>query len=72
MYTYRSILTEDDLFQGRAKDEYYDNEKFLPENAEALFGHKGYTEAPCGRCPVFKICGNQAEDVSVANLQILG
>jgi len=61
--TYRSILPDDELLPPEDV-EYYNNETFEADQADALFGHKGYTEAPCGRCPVFNICGNPGEDVS--------
>jgi len=64
--TYRSILSEEDILRPEELDEYYDNELFEKDQAESMFGHKGYTEAPCGRCPVFNICGNLGEDVSAA------
>jgi len=64
--TYRSILTEEDILPSEELDDYYGSEMIAKEEADALFGHKGYTEAPCGRCPVFKICGNPGEDVSAA------
>ena len=64
--TYRSIVPDDDLLPPEEM-EYYENETFEADQADALFGHKGYTEAPCGRCPVFSICGNPGEDVSAAS-----
>ena len=36
-------------------------------NEEALIGHKGFIEAPCGRCPIFRICGGPGEEVSAAS-----
>jgi DNA-directed RNA polymerase III subunit RPC6 len=64
--TYRSIVPSEELLPPEDV-EYYTNEMFEPDQADAVFGHKGYTEAPCGRCPVFAICGNPGEDVSAAN-----
>jgi DNA-directed RNA polymerase III subunit RPC6 len=63
--TYRSILSDEDILDSE-EQEYYGDELFAKDQGDALFGHKGYTEAPCGRCPVFKICGNPGEDVSAA------
>jgi DNA-directed RNA polymerase III subunit RPC6 len=65
--TYRSILSDDDIVPPEQEDVYYDNDMFERDQADLLLGHKGYTEAPCGRCPVFAICGVPGEDVSAAN-----
>lgn len=63
--TFRAILLDDELLDDD-QDQYYDDELFDQDQADALFGHRGYTEAPCGRCPVFTICGNPGEQVSAA------
>jgi DNA-directed RNA polymerase III subunit RPC6 len=63
--TYRAILSDDDV-RPEEQDEYYDDELFEQDQADALFGHKGYTEAPCGRCPVFDRCGEPGEAISAA------
>ena len=64
--TYRSVLSDEDALGTDEQDDYYDTESFAKDQADALFNHKGYTETPCGRCPVFKICGNPGEDVSAS------
>jgi DNA-directed RNA polymerase III subunit RPC6 len=64
--TYRSILNDEDLLGPDEQDQYYNNAEFNPDEADALLEHKGYTEAPCGRCPVFNICGNPGSEVSAA------
>lgn len=63
--TFRAILPDEELLDDD-QDQYYDDELFDQEQADALFGHRGYTEAPCGRCPVFNICGNPGEEISAA------
>jgi DNA-directed RNA polymerase III subunit RPC6 len=64
--SYRSILNNEDLLRPEDQDQYYDNSDFNPEQADALLEHKGYTEAPCGRCPVFNICGNPGSEVNAS------
>jgi len=64
--SYSSILTKDDILPQEELDDYYGSEMLEKKQADALFGHKGYTEATCGRSPVFKIWGKPAEDVSAA------
>jgi len=51
------------------EDEYYDDEMVEKHVADAVFGHKGYSEAPCGRCPVFRVCGNPGDSVNASNCE---
>ena len=66
--SYRTVKDDEDVFVEK-RNKYYDAEDINEEDVDAVLGHQGhgYTEAPCGRCPVFKICGNPGEDVSAAN-----
>ena len=65
--TYRTVRDDEEVLLAEKGNKYYDEELVNVEDEDAVLGHKGYTEAPCGRCPVFKICGNPGEDVSAAN-----
>ena len=65
--TYRTVREDADILPEEERDVYYDDEGVREEDQDTVFGHKGYTEAPCGRCPVFKICGNPGEEVSAAS-----
>ena len=65
--TYRSILPDEAILDPKDMDVYYNNDEFPEEYTEALIGHKGFTEAPCGRCPVFRICGEPGEEISASN-----
>ena len=64
--TYRSILDDEEILPLDEQEDYYEDEMVESEQAQAVFGHFGYTEGPCGRCPVFNECGNPGEDVSAA------
>ena len=65
--TYRSLLPDDMVLAQDELDIYYNEGDYQDDDEEALIGHKGFTEAPCGRCPVFRICGDPGEEVSAAN-----
>jgi DNA-directed RNA polymerase III subunit RPC6 len=65
--TYRSLLPDDSVLDPEELDVYYNKEEMREEDADIMLGHKGYTEAPCGKCPVFKICGDPGEEVSASN-----
>ena len=65
--TYRSVLPDEAILDPEDMDVYYNNDEFAEEDTEALIGHKGFTEAPCGRCPVFRICGEPGEEISASN-----
>ena len=65
--TYRSVLPDEAILDPDDIDVYYNNDEFPEEDTEALIGHHGFTEAPCGRCPVFRICGEPGEEISASN-----
>jgi hypothetical protein len=65
--TYRTVRDDDDVVPTEEKDKYYDDEMVNVKELDTVLGHKGYTEAPRGKCPVFKICGNPGEDISAAS-----
>jgi DNA-directed RNA polymerase III subunit RPC6 len=65
--TYRTVRGDEEVQGPEERDVYYEGEEVKEEEEDVVLGHKGYTEAPCGRCPVFKICGNLGNDVSAAN-----
>jgi hypothetical protein len=61
--TYRSLLSDEEVVEADELDVLY-NYEGLPEDLNSVMLQKGYTEAPCGRCPVFGECGDPVEEVS--------
>jgi DNA-directed RNA polymerase III subunit RPC6 len=64
--TYRSLLPDEEIVEPDELDVLY-NYEGLAEDANSVMLQKGYTEAPCGRCPVFAECGAPEEEVSAAS-----
>jgi DNA-binding MarR family transcriptional regulator len=64
--TYRSLLPDEEIVEPDELDVLY-NYEGLAEDANSAMLQKGYTEAPCGRCPVFVECGAPGEEVSAVS-----
>jgi len=63
--TYRSLLSDEEVVEPDELDVLF-NYEGLSEDLNSVMLQKGYTEAPCGRCPVFRECGDPGEEVSAA------
>lgn len=61
--TYRSLLSDEEVVEADELDVLFTYEG-LAEDVNNIMLQKGYTEAPCGRCPVFVECGDPGEEVS--------
>lgn len=66
--TYRSLLGDVDVVEADELDVLF-NTDGISEDGNTVMLQKGYTEAPCGRCPVFAECGDPREDVSASTCQ---